>query len=139
MKYAPLLILLVSSAMLGQVTVVNPKHLEFPKDKINLIFRIACKVVAEEFHVPEKAAESEFPLTLILGDPNERYTEDEQHHLYAVYLEQWNEEKFTVSAMRLAIQHMVPQSRRDKMAREILRRSNQVAPVAVTTLAKHHH
>jgi hypothetical protein len=137
MKYLLAFVLLTCSSTLSQVTVVNPKHLEFPNDKVNIIFRTACKVVAEEFH--ERTKQCEFPLTLVLGAPDDGYTEDEGHPLYTIHLDRWNEVIFTMAAVGVAIQHMVPQQRREKMAREVLRRSEQVAPVPITAFTREHN
>lgn len=81
MKYVVAAIRLTCSSVLAQLIVVNSKNLEFPLDRLDAIFRMACKVVAEEFHGQGrgKAPTLEFPLILVLGDANERYTEDEQH------------------------------------------------------------
>ena len=100
-------------------------------------FRTACRVVAEEFH--EGTKKCEFPLTVVLGAPDVGYTEDEDRPVYTINLEQWNETKFTMAAVGVAIQYMVSKNRKDKMVREVLKRSGQVAPVPITTLAGEHN
>ena len=50
-KISLLLLLLVSSSF-AQVSIKNPKHLAIPKDRVQIIFKTTCRVVAEEFHVP---------------------------------------------------------------------------------------
>lgn len=135
MKLLCTLLLLTCSSGFAQVTIKNSDGVEVPVEKVNVIFRMVSQVVAETFHVSGEDIK-EFPLVLVLGSPIEHYTQDEEHHVYIVYLNRWNEAQFAASAMRLTIQAMlVPRGRRDKMVIEILRRSNQVAPVSVRTLA----
>jgi len=137
MKYLAAFLLLACSSILAQVTVVNPKHLDFPRDKVDVIFHMACKIVDEDFQIHHGTQKSEFPVTLVLGAPDEGYTEDEDHPLYTINLDHWNEVRFTMAMIGVAIQHMVvPQNRRDKLVLEVLRRSNQIVTVPVTTLAK---
>jgi hypothetical protein len=130
------LVLLGCSPAAAQVTISNPQHLQVPEDKVQILFRTACQVVAEEFHVHRSALE--FPLTLVLGDSKERFTEDEEHQAYTIYLHHWDEARFAVSALRLANLRLVPPSLRNRMALEILKRSNQIAPVPVSGFAKKH-
>ena len=126
---------LLVSPLLAQVTIRNPEHLEVPEQKVGILLHTTCQVVAREFHLPEK--DVEFRLVLVLGDPNEHYTSDEEHQLYTLYLYRWNEPQFATSAMRLAIQHMVTQSIRDKLVKEILKRSNGMTPVSIKALQHH--
>ena len=114
--------------MVAQVTIKNPDGLEVPELRAQLVFSVTCEVVASEFHV--KRAEAEFPIILVLGEPNERYTSDEEHQLYTLYLYRWNEAQFAASAMRLALQHIVTQTRRDRMVKEILKRSDKIGIVS---------
>jgi hypothetical protein len=73
-------------------------------------------------------------LVLVLGDPNERYTSDEEHKLYTVYLFRWNEAQFVASSMKLSLQHMVTHSRRDRLLREILERSSGMDTIPISSL-----
>src|ERR1700745_1893132 len=111
MRYLQVFLLLVCP-LLAQVTIKNPNHLDVPEQKVQILFHTTCQVVAREFNLHR--GELKFPLVLVLGDPNERYTSDEEHQLYTVYLFRWNEVQFTTSSMRLALQRMVDQSRRDR-------------------------
>jgi hypothetical protein len=125
-------LLLLVCPVLAQVTIKNPDHLAVPEQRVQIVFRTTCRVVAKEFQLPEK--EVEFPLLLILGDPNERYTSDEEHQVYTVYLYRWNEVQFAASAMRLAVQYSVTPSRRDKLVTEILKRSNRIDAISIKSL-----
>jgi hypothetical protein len=126
---------LLACPVLAQVTIKNPDHLEVPEQKVQILFHTTCEVVAQEFHLRER--DVDFRLLLILGDPNERYTSDEEHQLYTIYLYRWNDAQFAASAMRLAIQHMVSQSRRDTLVKEILKRSNGIDTVSIKSLRSH--
>ena len=127
-------ILLLVSPVLAQVTIKNPDQLEVPVQRVQIVFQTTCQAVSREFQVPEK--DVEFPLLLVLGDPIERYIIDE-HQLGTLYLYRWNEAQFAASVMMLAIEHMVTQSRRDRMVREILKRSNSIDTIPINALRKH--
>jgi hypothetical protein len=116
------------------VTVVK-NGAEVHEEKVNLLFSAACHVVAEEFR-PGSVSDGlfPFPITLVLGDPNERVIGDELHQLYFNYMDHWDDAQFATSASRLAMQHMVSQERKTKMVAEILRRANHAGPVSVNQL-----
>lgn len=130
MRYV-LAVLVFVCPLLAQVTIKNPDHLDVPEQKVQILFHTTCQVVGREFHFK---GELEFPLVLVLGDPNERYTSDEEHQLYTVYLFRWNEAQFVASSMRLALQRMVTQSRRDRLVREILERTEGIDTVSIRSL-----
>jgi hypothetical protein len=129
-KVAWLQIIPVLSASLcaGQVTIVNPQQFPFPQEKVEVIFRLTCRAVAEEFQVKDLDS-LRFPLTLFLGEANEHYSADEDKGKYTIYLKQWDESKFTTSVLRLAIWRMLPRKRRDRLVMQILERADRVAPV----------
>jgi hypothetical protein len=131
MRYVQVFLLLVCP-LVAQVTIKNPDHLDVPEQKVQILFHTTCQVVAREFHIHK--GEVEFPLVLVLGDPNERYTSDEEHHLYTVYLFRWNEAQFVASSMKLSLQHMVTHSRRDRLLREILERSLGMDTIPISSL-----
>jgi hypothetical protein len=118
----------------AQVTIKDPDHLQVPEPMVEALFHSTCQVVAQEFHV--RRTDVDFPLVLVLGDPRERYTSDEDDQLYTVYLYRWNDAQFALSSMRLAIEHMVTQTRRDRVVREILKRSNKISTVSIDRLQK---
>ena len=124
--------LLLVCPLVAQVTIKNPDHLDVPEQKVQILFHTTCQVVAREFHI--HTGELEFPLVLVLGDPNERYTSDEEHQLYTVYLFRWNEAQFVASSMKLSLQHMVTHSRRDRLLREVLERSSGMDTIPISSL-----
>ena len=131
MRYVHAFLLLVCP-LLAQVTIENPDHLDVPEQKVQILFHTTCQVVAREFHI--RKGEREFPLVLVLGDPRERYTSDEEHQVYTVYLFRWNEAQFVASSMKLALQHMLTHSRRDRLLLEILERSSGMDTVPMSSL-----
>ena len=128
------LFLLAACPALAQIRIENPKRLPVPEEKAQVIFSTACRVVAEEFHVPH--SQLEFPLVLVLGEENQRYTADEGTGTYTVYLRQWDPVQFADSAMRLAVQRLVPPQRRNRMLTAILYRSREIAPISVEEVRK---
>jgi hypothetical protein len=98
-----------------------------------VLLSTACRVVAEDFHAQDPS-EVVYPLTLVLGVKDEHWTEDEEGHAYTLYLNDWNEAKFAVAAMRLALQRLITRDRRKQLMKEILRRSDQIAPIAASKL-----
>jgi hypothetical protein len=127
------LILGASSVCAGQLTVKNPDHLFFPENRARVIFSTACKVVASEFHV-RHGSKVEFPLIVVLGDAQERYTADLTTQTYTIYLRHWDDVQFAAYSMGLAMQLLVPQEQRTKLVAEILRRSDELLPVPVEAL-----
>jgi len=51
--------------------------------------------------------------------------------------DRWNGAQFAASAMMLAIEHMVTQSRSERLAREILKRSRSIDTIPINALRKH--
>ena len=123
---------LSSVAVQSQVSIVNPNHLKFPAGRPDAIYHSGLRVVAETFQVDD-ASELAIPLTLILGEQDERYVEDEDQKIDAIYLTSWNEKKFAISVMRLALGHLVDRDCRNQLVGEILSRSDAIAPVSVSS------
>ncbi len=90
-------------------------------------------MVAEEFHLAS-ASDGLFPITLVMGNPDERVIGDELHQVYFIYMNHWDEAQFATSVSRLAMQHMVSKERKTKMVAEILRRANRAGPASVDAL-----
>jgi hypothetical protein len=123
-----------SSAALAQITVKNPANVPVPDNKPLVLFREACRVVAEEFHVPEPA-ELDFPLILVLGEPF-RYTADDENQVYTIYLDHWDDTLFASSAVMLASHRVVTRERYRRMVVETVRRANRVSPVHADSLRR---
>ena len=117
----------------AQLRIENSRHLDLPEERAQLIVRSAAQVVAEEFHVPD-VRDLEFPLTLVLGAPDDYYEENEHTKTYAVHLKAWDETKFAVSVVRLSVHRLITKERRDKMLARVMNRVNRVSPVDVSQL-----
>jgi hypothetical protein len=128
--------LMGSSATLAQITIKNPKHLSVPDDKPQVLFRIACQQVAEEFHIVDPA-KLQFPVTVVLGEAS-RYTADEDTQAYTIYMERWDDARFVSSVVMLAAHRVVTRERYKRMVLEALRRANEVMPVQAADLQKQH-
>jgi hypothetical protein len=125
----PLLLMLVTAcASHAQLQVENPDHLAFPAERAQVIFKTACRVMGEKLHL-KRAALLEFPLTLVLGSSEDRYEDDHDAGIYRLELRSWDEKKFAVGVMRLAIQRMVCREQRDRLVWQILTRSNAISPL----------
>jgi hypothetical protein len=85
--------------------------------------------MAEEFHL-DNGCGADFPVTLVLGDLNERVKGDELNQVYFIYMNQWNEAQFVTSVSRLILQHMLSRDRKTRIVVEILRRANRMGPVS---------
>jgi len=107
---------------------VNPKQLEVPPEKGNVVLSIACRVVAEEFRVSDPSA-LRFSLVLVLGEREEHYTVDEKKLEYKLYMKEWDETKFARLAMRLCMQRLPTREQEARLLKEILRRSDTISPV----------
>jgi hypothetical protein len=73
-------------------------------------------------------------MRLVLGEKAERFTIDDPSGNGTIYLEKWNEGKFAVAAMRLAVQHLLAPDRQKHMLEEIVRRTHEIAPVKAAQL-----
>ena len=125
----PLVLLLPATTSLGfaQLTITNPKHLDLPEHRARVLLIETCRVVANEFHV-HNPSDLEYSLTLVLGEKDEGYGIDNEGKV-TLYLQQWSKNKFVDEATRLAVQSLANCERVQRLAREILRRSNRVLPV----------
>jgi hypothetical protein len=121
---------LCGAGLNAQVSIVNPKHVTVPGGRVEAIYHSALQVVAANFDEENKDI-LRFPVTLFLGEEDERYVADEDQQLDAVYLAGWNENKFTVSVMRLAMEHLLDHECRNQLLGEILSRADAISPVAI--------
>src|ERR1700751_1161170 len=116
----------------AQLTIINPKHLDVPEDRARVLLIEASRVVADEFHV-RNPSDLEYPLLLVLGEKDEGYGTDNEGKV-TLYLQVWNESKFLDAATRLAIQNLANHKRLQRLAKEVLLRSDRIGPVAHRTL-----
>ena len=120
-----------SSPAAARLTIVNPHHLEVPEDRVRVLLLTTCRVVAEEFH--RHSDEVDLRVTLVLGDPDERSMVDQQGNL-TLYMDHWNQGKFVDGVITGAVQNLTTLKARNKMFADILRRSDEIAPVSVNRL-----
>jgi hypothetical protein len=118
---------LTVSLVHAQLKVENPQHLEFEEDRAQVLHRIICRVVADELHLRE--SKTELPVTLVLGEPEERIRVDEDGIPRKLYLKRWDEASFAISDMQLVMQRAVIHDHWQRMMNEVIRRWKQVAPV----------
>jgi hypothetical protein len=114
-----------------RITIVNPGHYDVPEDRVRVLFLTTCRVVVEEFH--RHPGEVDLKLTLVIGDKSERSMTDLDGHL-TLYMQRWNEGKFVDGVITGAVQQLTTVQARTKMFHDILRRSDQIAPVSVSQL-----
>ena len=118
-----------------RLTIVNPHHYDVPEDRVRILFLTTCRVVAEQFH--RHPSEVDLKLTLVIGDKSERSMIDQEGHL-ALYMDRWSEGKFVDGVITGAVQQLTTRQARTKMFQDILRRSDQTAPVSVNQIRGDH-
>jgi len=126
-------LLAASSLAWAQLVIENPGHLDMPEQQAQLLFLTTNRVLESEFHSPG-ALENAFRMKLVLGEKAERFTIDDSSGNGTIYLEKWNEGKFAVAAMRLAVQHLLVPERQKRMLEEIVRRTHEIAPIKAAEL-----
>ena len=127
------LLLLTSSLVRAQQTIENPKHLNVPESQAQALFVTTTRVMEREFNAPG-ALENKFHMKLVIGEKPERFTIDDPAGNGTLYLERWNESKFTTVTMRLAIQQLLVPERQQRMLDVIVRRAHEIAPVSAADL-----
>ncbi len=128
-----LLVMVAGHFSPAQLAIENPGHLQVPEQKASLLLNTACRVVAEKFRI-SNPADHLLSLKLVLGSKDEHYTADTDKDAYTLFLEHWDEKKFTVAVTNLAIQRLVIHDRLPSIVAEVLQRTAQVAPVSVNHL-----
>lgn len=114
-----------------RLTIVNPQHQEVPEERARVLLLTTSRVVAEEFH--RHPDEVNLKLTLVVGDKDERSMMDKSGHL-TLYMDRWNEGKFVDGVITGAVQQLTTMQTRNKMFKDIVRRSDEIAPVSVNRL-----
>jgi hypothetical protein len=117
----------------AQLIIQNPHHLPVPEQKASVLMSTACRVITEHFAL-SKGDQHPLRLTLVLGSSDEHYTAEGDKDAYTLFLQRWDENKFTLAVTNLAIQRLVVNDRLASLVSEILRRSEQVAPVPAAQL-----
>jgi hypothetical protein len=130
-----LLILIAASLSEAQLSVMNPKQLEVPQERANVLLSTACQVVAQEFKVSDPSA-LRFSLVLVLEEKEEHYTVDEKKLEYKLFMKEWDETKFAALVMRLCVQRLPTHEQETRLLKEILRRSDKISPVNANKLRR---
>lgn len=129
------LLALASSLLRAQLAIENPKHLDVSEAQAQALFLTTTRVMEKEFNVPG-VLENKFRMKLVLGQAPERFTIDDPAGNGTLYLERWNEFKFTATTMRLAIQQLLVPERQQRMMDVIVRRAHEIAPVSAADLRR---
>jgi hypothetical protein len=129
------LMMLAVSPSGAQLTIVNPKQLEVPPEKANVVLSTACRVIAEEFRLSDPSA-LRLSLVLVLGEREEHYTVDEKKLETKLYMKEWDEAKFATLAMRLCVQQLPTREQQTRLLKEILRRSDTISPITASELRR---
>src|SRR5215469_1154879 len=125
---------LFTSPGAAQVIIKKPRHLDVPEQRVQVLHQIICGVVAEEFHI--RGGKVGGPVTLLLGEEPQRTVVDELNGTFNIYLKEWDEVAFAISDTELTVQRMLSKDRFERIAREVIRRLNETAPVNVDALRK---
>jgi hypothetical protein len=107
--------------------------MEAPKEKVDILFEVTCRVVAEEFHLRD-ASEVRLPVTLVLGESRDGVVGDEANHVFSVYMSRWDERMFVTSVSRIALQRLLSLDRKARIVSESLQRAKLIAPIVAKTL-----
>ena len=129
-RWAILSVALSASAVGKAQVTVQKNGVDVPEAKVNILYNTTFRVVAREFHLPD-ASTLHFPVTLVLGEPNERVSGDELNKVYVIYMESWDDAKFALAASRIAMQQLISEARKTRIVNEIVWRANQIVPVSL--------
>jgi hypothetical protein len=88
--------------MRAQLVLENPKHLDVSEQQAQVLFLATNRVLEAEFHAPG-TLENTFRMRHVLGEKAERFTINDPSGNGTIDLEKWNEGRFAVAAMRLAL------------------------------------
>ena len=130
-----LLAVLLSSAdrLCGAVTIENPKSLPVDDGQVNLLYTMTCEEIADTYHV-RNYKDLQVPLTLVLGEDDERYVIDHMTGAGTIYLKQWNEQNFVAAAVLIAFHRVLTKERFNLEVIKILTRFERVKPQTVMAL-----
>ncbi len=133
--YQIAVLLLLAGSLHAQLVIENPKHLEVSAVQAQALFQTTVRVLEMEFHSPG-TLENQFHVKLVVGETPDRFTIDDPSGNGTIYMERWNEGKFAIAVMRLAVQHLLGPDRQKRLLEEIARRTHEIAPVSAAEL---HH
>jgi len=122
----------LSASLCAQVAIENPQRLEVPEQRVQMLHQVVCRVAAHKLRI--RATKKDSPVTLVLGEPEERIGVGSDGTPGKIYLKRWDETTFTVGDMQLVIQRVMIRERLTQMTSEVLRRLKQMAPVPAREL-----
>jgi len=117
----------------ADVTIDNPKHLPINEAEVEILYTIVCQEIADTYHV-RNYKNLQVPVTLVLGEHDERYLIDHRTGAGTIYLAQWNEQLFVSSAVMIAFHHVLSDDKFKLEVTKILTRFEKVRPQTVTAL-----
>jgi hypothetical protein len=127
------LLMLASSCMFAQLTIDNPKHLNFPESQAQVLLEMSCRAVAKELHLADES-KIRFGLRLVIGQEDERFSFDEKTGTPTLFLREWDAGKFATAAVRFAVRRSIGPERQQEIILDMLRRSEKIAPVSAAHL-----
>jgi len=127
------LVFLAGTLVVAQITVENPQKLEWPEQRAQMLHRIICGVVGKQLHLHGNNAQ--FPVILVLGEPEQKIVVDEDRGIFKIYLSHWHEPSFAISDLQLVLQRGVVRRHWQPMVSEVVQRFQQVAPVSAGDLS----
>ncbi|HXE89666.1 MAG TPA: hypothetical protein VNK82_01750 [Terriglobales bacterium] len=117
----------------GQVVVENPEKLSVPLARVQPLYDVSRRLVAEAFKLePEQMRD--LKLTLVLGaraDTAYKVLPGQEVHLF---LPQWNEAHFAYAVMLFTLDREIPPKRARSLVRKAIQRVNRMTPVTVDRL-----
>lgn len=119
----------------GAVTIDNPKGLQVDASQVNFLYTITCQEIAEAYNV-RNYKDLQVPLTLVLGEDDERYVIDHLTGAGTVYLRQWIEQNFVAATVMIAFHRVLSNDRFNSEVIKILTRFEKVKPQTVTALRR---
>jgi len=121
----------VSGSDSDALQINNPKHKDIPVTRARVLLLTTCRVVADEFH--RKPTDVNVRLDLVVGERNEYYSIEKDGRV-TLYLDHWDETRFVDAVITGAMHQLTPPHLRKQMLSEVLKRSDQVAPVSTKQL-----
>jgi hypothetical protein len=132
------MVLLSASSARAQLSVVNPGDMDVPQARAEILYQQACRIVAEQFHVHDRA-QIEVPLTLQIGENEQDLSRvDEQTGAYVVHMSHWNESAFVSRVITLCLFRLLSDSRRLKLLAKARARADTLSGVSVSRLQEEH-
>jgi hypothetical protein len=120
------LVFLSGSLGKAQIAVENPRHLDLPEERAQMLHQIICRVAADQLRL--RGLKTNFPVILVLGEAEERIWIGDGGMPRKIYLGRWDEQRFATADMQLVVQDAAMNELGQSMTKEVLRRWKRVAP-----------